>query len=131
MDNDTSVLVFLLILVGLVVVGGIVFTLVYAAADKSQEIAKNIKIRIEQKRLNNELNQIIESNIKEFQEFRSSFQFFSDEKLLILYQQFQDSNQSSNMEQLALEEELVKRKLITHSPMHEKIYAIKKEIYQN
>jgi len=121
---------FLLFMVGFVVVMAIVFTLIFAGAEKSKEIAKNVKVKIEQKKQENVLNESIKSNMREYQEAKNSFQYFSDDRLLNIYAQFQNGTKSSNMEQLALEEELVKRKMIDHSPMHEKLYAINKELFK-
>lgn len=67
--------------------------------------------------------------IKKYQEAKHSYQYFSNSRLLSLYAQYQTHKISSNLEQLALEEELVKRRLIDHSPMHEKLYLIKKEFF--
>ncbi|MCB0745808.1 MAG: hypothetical protein KDC67_18035, partial [Ignavibacteriae bacterium] len=91
---------------------------------------ENIKVKIEQKKQENELNESIKMNMREYQESKNSFQYFSDNKLLNIYEQFENGTKNSNMEQLALEEELVKRKLIDHSPMHEKLYAINKEFFK-
>ena len=121
---------FLLFMVGFVVVMAIVFTLISAGAEKSKEIAKSVKVKIEQKKQENVLNESIKSNMREYQESKNSFQYFSDDRLLNIYAQFQNGTKNSNMEQLALEEELVKRKMIDHSPMHEKLYAINKELFK-
>jgi len=121
---------FLLFMVGFVVVMAIVFTLISAGAEKSKEIAKSVKVKIEQKKQENVLNESIKSNMREYQESKNSFQYFSDDRLLNIYAQFQNETKNSNMEQLALEEELVKRKMIDHSPMHEKLYAINKELFK-
>jgi DNA/RNA-binding domain of Phe-tRNA-synthetase-like protein len=118
---------FLLSMTAIGIVVSIVFVLVSAGANKSKKVAKNIKVKIEQKKQENELKSSIESNMREYQEFKNSFQFFSDERILNIYEQFLNGTKRSNMEQLALEEELVKRGLIDHSPTHEKLYAINKE----
>jgi hypothetical protein len=125
-----SVPEFLLFMVGTVVVMAIVFTLIGVGAEKSKEIAKNIKVKIEQKKQDNLLNENIQNNMRKYQESKNSFQYFSDDRLLNIYEQFQNGTKSSNMKQLALEEELVKRKMIDHSPMHEKLYAINKELFK-
>ena len=44
--------------------------------------------------------------MREYQESKNSFHYFSDNKLLNIYEEFQNSTKHSNMEQLALEEEL-------------------------
>jgi len=108
----------------------IVFFIVESFSEKSKKVAENIKVKIEQKKQENELNESIKMNMREYQESKNSFQYFSDNKLLNIYEQFENGTKNSNMEQLALEEELVKRKLIDHSPMHEKLYAINKEFFK-
>ncbi|WP_186439165.1 hypothetical protein [Olleya sp. Hel_I_94] len=121
---------FLLFMVGFIIVMSVVITLISTGVDKSKEIAKNVKTKIEQKKQENVLNENIKMSIREYQDSKNSFQYFSDNRLLNIYDQFQSGLKKSNMEQLALEEELVKRKLINHSPMHEKLYAINKDIFK-
>jgi len=130
LSEALSIPEFLLFMVGFGVVMVIVFTLISVGADKSKEVTKNIKNKIEQKKQENALNEGIKMSMREYQDSKNSFQYFSDNKLLNIYEQFQSGTKNSNMEQLALEEELVKRKLMDHSPMHEKIYAINKEFFQ-
>lgn len=119
---------FLLAMLVIGIVISIAFVLISSGAEKSKEVAKKIKVKIEQRKENHELNKKIRTDISEYQELKNSFQYFSDNKLLNIYREIQDNKKNSNMEQLALEEELVKRKLITHSPMHEKLYYLDKEI---
>lgn len=121
---------FLLFMVGFIIVMSVVITLISTGVDKSKEIAKNVKTKIEQKKQENVLNENIKMSIREYQDYKNSFKYFSDNRLLNIYDQFQSGLKKSNMEQLALEEELVKRKLINHSPMHEKLYAINKDIFK-
>lgn len=121
---------FLLFMVGVVIVITIVFTLISVGGDKSKKVAKNIKGKIEQRKQENALNENIKMNMREYHDSKNSFQYFSDSRLLNIYDQFQNGIKNSNMEQLALEEELVKRKLLDHSPMHEKLYAINKELFK-
>ena len=121
------------VFIALIIFGGsimLVFFVVESFSEKSKKVAENIKIKVEQKRQENELNESIQTNMREYQESKNSFQYFSDDSLLNIYEQFQKGTKNSNMEQLALEEELVKRKLIDHSPMHEKLYAINKELFK-
>ena len=108
----------------------IVFFIVESFSEKSKKVAENIKVKKKKKKQENELNESIKMNMREYQESKNSFQYFSDNKLLNIYEQFENGTKNSNMEQLALEEELVKRKLIDHSPMHEKLYAINKEFFK-
>jgi predicted membrane protein len=121
---------FLLFMVGFVIVMSIVFTLISVGAEKSKEVTQNIKQKIEKKKQANSLNENIKMNMREYQESKNSYQYFSDINLLNIYEQFENGTKNSNMEQLALEEELVKRKLLSHSPMHEKLYAINKHFFK-
>lgn len=107
----------------------LVFFIVEIFSEKSKKVTENIKVKIKQKKQEDRLNKNIKMNIREYQESKNSFQYFSDNKLLNIYEQFENDLKNSNMEQLALEEELVKRKLIDYSPLHEKIYAINKEFF--
>ena len=96
----------------------------------SKKVAKNVKTKIVEAKQENELNQNIKNNLRTYDESKNSFQYFSDDKLLSIYKNYSNGLEHSDMELLALEEELVKRKLIDHSPMHEKLYAINKEIFK-
>lgn len=130
LSEALSIPEFLLFIVGFVIVMAIVSTLISVGADKSKEVTRNIKIKMDQKKQENSLNENIKMSMREYKESKNSFQYFSDNRLLNIYEQFQNGTKNSNMEQLALEEELVKRKLIDHSPMHEKLYAINKEFFK-
>ena len=99
--------------------------------EKSIEVTENIKEMIEEKREEKELNEIIKNDAKIYQESKHSFQFFSNETLFSIYNEYLNGSKKSNFEQLALEEELVKRNLISHSPMHEKLYALNKDLFRS
>ena len=121
------------IFIALIIFGGsimLVFFITESLFEKSKKVSENIKVKIEEKKQENELNKSISNNVKEYQNSKNSFQYFSDEQLLNIHREFLTGTKDSNMEQLALEEELVKRKLIDHSPMHEKLYAINKELFK-
>lgn len=130
LSEALSIPEFLLFIVGFIIVMAIVSTLISVGAEKSKEVTKNIKIKLEEKKQENLLNENIKMSMREYQESKNSFQYFSDSSLLNIYEQSENETKNSNMEQLALEEELVKRKLIDHSPMHEKLYAINKEFFK-
>ena len=70
--------------------------------------------------------QEIRNSVAEFEDVRNEVKYISDETLLKDYEAML-KEQKESMRRLALEEELVKRKLIEYSPMHEKIYAIRKK----
>ncbi len=67
----------------------------------------------------------IKSDLDEYHELKKSFKYFSEESLLNLHDNLKSEN-IENLERLALEEELVERGLIKSSPMHEKLYHLKK-----
>ncbi|MCK6640973.1 MAG: hypothetical protein L6Q81_12900 [Bacteroidia bacterium] len=84
-----------------------------------------VKEHVEQK----EQVRRVKSDLVSYQESKNSFKYFSNEKLLEMYHQFQN-NKQENLDRLALEEELVDRGLIENSPMHEKLYMIKKKLME-
>lgn len=47
-----------------------------------------------------------------------------------MYEDLKKGKKFSEIEQLALEEELVERKVIDHSPMHEKLYTMRKKLFK-
>lgn len=63
-----------------------------------------------------------------YADFKNQFKYFSDERLLELFQQSNENPNVSIIEKIALEEELVSRKLIEFSPTHEKIYFLRKKL---
>lgn len=82
---------------------------------------------IEEEKEKKEIKSIVNAEINEYKKAKNSFQFFSDEKLMELYEKnIKEKNEDSEM--LALEEELIKRGKIDHSTMHEKIYNLRKKI---
>lgn len=74
-----------------------------------------------------ETNRKIKSDLSNYQETKNSFTYFSDKKLLELLTEYKNEK-IENLERLALEEELVKRKLIESSDMHEKLFNIKRNL---
>jgi hypothetical protein len=121
------------IFIAIIIFGGsimLVFFLTESLFEKSKKVTENIKVKFEEKKQDDELNKSISNNLREYQNSKNSFQYFSDEQLLNIHREFINGSKNSTMEQLALEEELVKRKLIDHSPMHEKMYAINKELFK-
>lgn len=69
------------------------------------------------------MKKVLEATQKSKQEYndaKSRFKYLSNDVLLNKYKEFQEKK-LENIIRLALEEELVERKLITHSPMHNKL----------
>lgn len=75
------------------------------------------------------LNQKVKNDLENYHETKKTFKYFSNERLIETYKQFQE-DVTENLERLALEEELVNRGLIESSPMHEKMYILKKKFMQ-
>ena len=70
-----------------------------------------------------ELIQQTKDSLKDYNDAKQRFQYLSNETLLEKFQKYV-SLEVSDMERLALEEELVERGVLTHSPMHEKLDKI-------
>ncbi len=90
---------------------------------------KGIEKKINEKIEQNQLKNHIKDNQLKYNEAKNNFHYFSNDKLIELYEKFSGRELNEDVEQLALEEELVKRGLIDHSPMHEKLYLIKKKLF--
>jgi len=110
------------------------FFLSWFIIEKLFESAKNTTSTIiekvnEQKEMN-ELKHASNSELRKYKEAKTNFQYFSNDRLLNLYELYQTKEINSDIEQLALGEELVKRKLIEYSPMHEKLYLFKKKFFE-
>ena len=88
------------------------------AKDKVQSIKEQ---REEKNEINYHVQQASRNNLK-YEEAKRRFSFLSDYTLLEEY----SVDHQDKFVRLALEEELVKRKLIDHSPMHEKLYHLEK-----
>lgn len=67
----------------------------------------------------------MKANMSMYENAKKTFQYFSSEKLVEIYENAKTEDKE-DFEILALEEELVRRKILAHSPMHEKLYHIRK-----
>lgn len=90
---------------------------------RTSTVVKNISENIEIQKKENQFKKDVQKSMKYYQDSSHHFQFLSEETLLAKYQN-NESSRLSEMERLALEEELVKRKLIKYSPTHEKMEKI-------
>lgn len=90
---------------------------------KDSRAVQNIFQKVEDTKKEKEI--LIQTNysLNEYNDAKHRFQFLSDETLIEKYKSYVDVD-VSDMQRLALEEELVKRKIIKHSPMHEKIEKV-------
>lgn len=59
---------------------------------------------------------------------QQSFRYLSDDTLLLLWDYF-TKKKYKNIEYLALENELMKRGLITCTPMYDRAYSLKREVF--
>lgn len=84
---------------------------------------QNISEKIENKKNEIKLKNETKASLRSYENSSHHFQFLSDETLLSKYENI-ESGSLSAMDRLALEEELVKRKLINFSETHEKIEKI-------
>lgn len=89
----------------------------------------NISEKFENKSLEQNLMNETQASLRNYQDSVHHFQFLSDETLISKYENIESRN-LTKMEKLAIEEELVRRKLIKFSKSHEKIEKIK-EIFEN
>ena len=90
----------------------------------SSPTAKKISLKINEKLEEKEAVKISKRSIDEYNDAKNRFQYLSDETLESKLNELR-LIQGSEMQQLALEEEMVRRGLLSHSPMHEKLDKIK------
>ena len=90
---------------------------------KGEEITANVSSQIKEKIEIKQTAQATQQSLNEYADAKNRFKYLSNEALLTKYKQFQEERKD-DMIRLALEEELVERKLISHSPMHEKLEAL-------
>ncbi len=102
---------------------GFILSLIIDSIGNSKKINESVSLYKEKKIFKE--NHI--KSMSEYNEAKESFQYLSNETLLSKYDNYMKEN-TNDMTRLALEEELVKRKLIAYSPMHEKMENIKKNI---
>lgn len=91
---------------------------------KDSTPVQNISQKIEEIKQEKELVQNTKNSINEYNDAKHRFQYLSDETLFEKFQSYVEDD-ISDVERLALEEELVKRGILTHSPMYEKLEKIK------
>ncbi len=97
------------------------------AVDGANKAKDVIVEKVSEKIVINQIRKLTNLELKKYNEARRSFQFFSSEVLITLFTANMQNDICPDIEQLALEEEMVKRGLLDHSPMHEKLYRLKKE----
>lgn len=92
-------------------------------ASKSEKIYDNAKTKIIEIIEENKIVNTVKNDLNNYSEARASFKYLSSTTLLEKYSNYKE-NEVEDMKRLALEEELVERKLIDFSPMHEKMNRI-------
>lgn len=93
---------------------------------KDSSPVQNISQKIEESKQEQELIKQTKQSLNEYNDAKHRFQFLSDETLIEKFKSYVDED-ITDMQRLALEEELVKRGLLKHSPMHEKLEKIKEQ----
>jgi len=106
--------------------GAAIGALIGYLMDKAQnsKMARKLNENIQSHKAEQELNKNIRSSMKVYNDAVHRFQFLSDDTLKKKFET-RDPEKIDNMEQLALEEEMVKRGLLDYSPMHEKLEKMK------
>ncbi|WP_431130113.1 hypothetical protein [Flagellimonas flava] len=106
--------------------GALIGALIGYLMDKAQNsnIARKLNESIESHKAEQELNKNIKNSMNIYHDAVHRFQFLSNDTLKKKFEA-KDSEETNNMEQLALEEEMVKRGLLDYSPMHEKMEKLK------
>lgn len=90
---------------------------------KGEQVTKSISHQMKESIETKEAVKATKESTAIYGDAKNRFKYLSNDSLLAKYKEYQDSKEE-DMIRLALEEELVERKLITHSPMHEKLDAI-------
>lgn len=123
-DEGVTQLFLALLIIGICMT----FTLVVGEKffEKVSEVKKSYIEEQNQKKEEKEAVNIVRRDIEIYQNAKNSFTYFSDDKLMALYNEMKSNTDTNVLEQLAIEEVLVDRRLITHSPLHEKLYHFKK-----
>jgi len=91
---------------------------------KDSSPVQNISQKIEESKQEQELIKQTKQSLNVYNDAKHRFQFLSDETLIEKFKSYVGED-VTDMQRLALEEELVKRGLLKHSPMHEKLEKIK------
>lgn len=94
--------------------------------DKIKDSAAVVTItkKIEEIKEEQEVIKQTKESLDEYNDSKHRFQFLSDETLITKYKEYEEQDKS-DMIRLALEEELVKRGILSHSPMHEKLEKLR------
>lgn len=118
-------MIYLLMVLGAVIIFAIfILPIIQKGTDYTKDIVQENKIKSEQNRIARRISNEATQRKNEHIEKEKSFKYLSDEHLLEMYNS--SSNSLNPLEQLALEETLVDRKLIDFSPTHEKMQRMEK-----
>ena len=121
-SGGSSVVGIIALIIIVVVFPGIAIT----TSQKAKEKGEQIKNKIAEQRETTQIVNQTKQDLQDYQSFKHSYSLCSDNFLITNYRKLRDTS-TENMETLAIEEEMVKRGLLDHSPMHEKLLMIKKQ----
>lgn len=111
----------------LVIFGCLIVAAYFAA--RSQDLydtAKDkVKAKVDVVVQEREAVRAVQASHREYASARESLAYLSTETLLNDYERY-NAEQKEDIHRLALEEELVRRGAIEHSPMHEKLHALRR-----
>lgn len=114
-DNSGIQLFFIIVIISLaLIVCFFLFQKVY-----------NVKEKFREELVKNQITQFIKQDLHIYQETKKSVKYLSDETLNKKYNNLKVAKGINRMVILAIEEELVERKIIPFSPEHEKMEAAK------
>lgn len=111
-----------------ILANGIIILIVFLAPiwlgktiwDKGENITQNISSKLKDSKEKQEAIKSTKESLAIYNDAKKRFKYLSDETLFLKY----DVDMPDDMIKLALEEELVDRKLLPHSLMHEKLDSI-------
>ena len=120
-SNDKGMMVFIGVSNGLF--WGWILGLIIDKVRESTTL-KTIEDKIEEFKENQSVVEQTKISLAEYSDAKNRFQYLSNETLTEKFKSYVDQDKS-DMTRLALEEELVRRGILDHSPMHEKLDKIK------
>lgn len=126
MESGNSLIVVVIMIFGLSILINFILD---GLSSEVKKIKGKVNKIVEEKKLNTEIKNNIDQQDKDYSEIKSSHHYFSDEKLLKIFQN--GVYEDAPFKQLALEEILFERNLISHSKTHEKMHNMKEYFLNN
>lgn len=118
-----------MVLGGVMIFGVFILPTIQKASDYSKNKIGENKTRIEKSKEKQRIVNNQNSLEKQYLEKKKTFKYLSDEHLLEMFKKQKNSLHPKIL--LAIEETLVERKLINHSPTHEKIQNLEERFANN